>query len=117
MPEDISSTSIMVNLNIKATNFELDEKTRDFVETKIGKIIEKFSGKQKIEWKVLIEIERSKKQNKGEVFKGEILMIFPGAGKGIKAEGNGSTWRQALDEADERMRRKLRDFKGKKMRK
>lgn len=104
-----------MNLNLKATNFELEEKTRDFVEKKAGIMVEKFSKKTGVDWRVEIEIERVKKHSKGDVFRAEMQIIFPGAAKGIRAEGNGATWRQAIDKANQRARREIRDFKEKKL--
>lgn len=102
-----------MNINIKATNFELSDRIRTFVE-------EKTNGLEKLvdcvgeSVHVWVEIEKDKKHRSGDIFRSELQFRLPDTKAGIRAEERGKNWRISFNGAIKKAKRELKDYKEKK---
>ena len=109
---------------IKATNLELNQELRDYIEEKIGGL-EKFAkvfqnenyyngffakGKPRVE--VWVEIEKTTRHHqKGDIFRAEAQMRFPG--KSLRAESKRDDLKLAITEIKDELQRELKQYKEK----
>ena len=113
-----------VKIVIKATNLELNQDLRDYIEEKIGGL-EKFAkvfqnenyyngffakGKPRVE--VWVEIEKTTRHHqKGDIFRAEAQMRFPG--KSLRAESKRDDLKLAITEIKDELQRELKQYKEK----
>ena len=113
-----------VKIIIKATNLELNQDLRDYIEEKIGGL-EKFAkvfqsenyyngffakGKPRVE--VWVEIEKTTRHHqKGDIFRAEAQMRFPG--KSLRAESKRDDLKLAITEIKDELQRELKQYKEK----
>lgn len=104
-----------MQINIKATNFELTPEINDYINKKIGgleKFIE-FAGSSAQIW---VEVGRTTKHHRtGNIFRAEIQIRLPHWDKGVRAEAENYDLYAAIDEAREEMKRELGKIKDKKI--
>ena len=109
---------------IKATNLELNQELRDYIEEKIGGL-EKFAkvfqsenyyngffskGKPRVE--VWVEIGKTTRHHqKGDIFRAEAQMRFPG--KSLRAESKRDDLKLAITEIKDELQRELKQYKEK----
>ena len=111
-----------MKVNIKATNIELDDALRFFVEEKIGEL-EKFLGafgpddffigeKEKVEaW---VEIGKTtKRQLKGNIFRAEVQLHLPK--KSLRAEATDIDLRMAINSVKDELQREIKRYKNKRL--
>lgn len=102
---------------LKTKNLESTESLRAFVDEKVGllsKFInilnEKKPEKGKDLGEVFVEIERiSKHHNKGDVYKTEIIIVFPG--KKLISESQGDDIFKTVIEAKDELEREIKKYK------
>jgi len=115
---------VRVKIIIKATNLELNQELRDYIEEKIGGL-EKFAkvfqnenyyngffakGKPRVE--VWVEIEKTTRHHqKGDIFRAEAQMRFPG--KSLRAESKRDDLKLAITEIKDELQRELKQYKEK----
>jgi len=115
---------VRVKIVIKATNLELNQDLRDYIEEKIGSL-EKFAkvfqsenyyngffakGKPRVE--VWVEIEKTTRHHqKGDIFRAEAQMRFPG--KSLRAESKRDDLKLAITEIKDELQRELKQYKEK----
>jgi ribosomal subunit interface protein len=111
-----------MKINIKATNIELNDSLRFWVQEKIGEL-EKFLGafgpedliageKEKVE--IWVEIGKTTKHHlKGDVFRAEVQFHLPK--KSIRAEAINADLRTAINEAKDELQREIKQYKGKRL--
>ncbi len=113
-----------MKINIKATNIELNEALRFWVENKIGEL-DKFlgvfgteqekpfiGGKEKIEaW---VEIGKTTKgQLKGDIFRAEVQIHLPK--QSLRAEAVDADLRRAINIVKDELQREIKKYKGKRL--
>ncbi|MBU3918940.1 ribosome-associated translation inhibitor RaiA [Patescibacteria group bacterium] len=107
-------------IQIKATNIELNESLRIFVEDKVGELkknLVKFDelhekGREKVN--VHIEIGKTTKHHrKGDIFRAEIQVYLPK--KLLRAVVKGIDLRSAIIEARDELDREIIKYKGKRL--
>jgi len=111
-----------MKINIKATNIELNDSLRFWVQEKIGEL-EKFLGvfgsedliageKEKVE--LWVEIGKTTKHHlKGDVFRAEVQLYLPK--KSLRAEAINVDLRTAINEAKDELQREIKQYKGKRL--
>ena len=111
-----------MKINIKATNIELNDSLRFWVQEKIGEL-EKFLGvfgsedliageKEKVEF--WVEIGKTTKHHlKGDVFRAEVQLYLPK--KSLRAEAINVDLRTAINEAKDELQREIKQYKGKRL--
>jgi len=107
-------------IQIKATNIELNESLRIFVEEKVGELkknLVKFEeipekGREKID--VRVEIGKTTRHHrKGDIFRAEIQIYLPK--KLLRAVVKNTDLRSAIIEARDELDREIRKYKGKRL--
>ncbi len=109
-----------MNIQIKATNIELNKALRFWVEEKVGELkknLVKFEeapkkGREKIEARVEIG-KTSRHHRKGDVFRAEIQIYLPK--KPLRAVAKSIDLRSAVVEARDELDREIRKYKGKRL--
>ncbi len=92
---------------IKATNIELTDGLRSFIEEKIGEL-EKFLENRT---EAFVEIGKpSYHHQKGNVFYAECQIPLPG--KGVRSEAQGKNLKGAIVEVKDELQRELKKYKG-----
>ncbi|MEA3453174.1 MAG: ribosome-associated translation inhibitor RaiA [Patescibacteria group bacterium] len=111
-----------MKINIKATNIELNDSLRFFVQEKIGEL-EKFLGvfgpedlntgeKEKIQF--WVEIGKTTKHHlKGDVFRAEVQLYLPK--KSLRAEATNIDLRTAIVEVKDELQREIKRHKEKRL--
>lgn len=100
-----------MNLNIKATNIELDEKIKDYVDSKILPLDKFFNSESEISVFVEIGRESNKRQNGPDVFMAEIRFVFDG--KDFYVKNYAPELFTAIDMTRDEAQRKINDRKEK----
>lgn len=109
-----------VKIIIKTKNLELTDSLGVFINKKVG-ALEKFIGlfsqepaeKGKPLAKVFVEVKRvTKHHKKGDVFKTEIIVVFPG--RKLMAQAHGSDFSKTVISAKDEMEREIKKYKFKK---
>lgn len=109
-----------MNIQIKATNIELNESLRFWVEEKVSELkknLVKFEeapqkGREKIEARVEIG-KTTRHHRKGDVFRAEIQIYLPK--KLLRAVVRNVDLRSAIVEARDELDREIRKYKGKRL--
>lgn len=102
----------MININIKSTNFNMTPDIKTMIEDKIN-LLEKFIDLGKEETALAeVEMERSSRHKKGEVFRAEINLSFKG--KIYRASETHYDPRNAIEKAKNEIEKEIRRTKGKK---
>jgi putative sigma-54 modulation protein len=111
-----------MKINIKATNIELNDSLRFWLEEKLGEL-EKFLGvfgpedliageKEKIEF--WVEIGKTTRHHlKGDVFRAEVQLYLPK--KSLRAEAVNIDLRTAINEAKDELQREIKRYKEKRL--
>jgi len=111
-----------MKINIKATNIELNDSLRFWVQEKIGEL-EKFLGvfgpedlivgeKENIEF--WVEIGKTTKHHlKGDVFRAEVQLYLPR--KSLRVVTTNSDLRTAINEAKDELQREIKKYKEKRL--
>jgi ribosomal subunit interface protein len=101
----------MININIKSKNFNMTPDIEDFIRDKII-LVERFLDLQGDEVALAeVEIEKSTRHRKGEVFRAEVNLSFKG--KVIRAENTHYDVRNAVEEVRQELEKRIRRGKGK----
>ncbi len=110
-----------MKINIKATNIELDEALKVWVEKKIGEI-EKFLVdfgsreyfKEKPNLEINVEIGKTTRHHlKGDVFRAEAQLYLPK--QIIRAEAVSDDLRDAICQIKDELQREIKKYKGKRI--
>jgi len=111
-----------MKINIKATNIELNDSLRFWVQEKLGEL-EKFLGvfgpgdliageKEKIEF--WVEIGKTTRHHlKGDVFRAEVQLYLPK--KSLRAEAVNTDLRTAINETKDELQREIKKYKEKRL--
>jgi len=111
-----------MKINIKATNIELNDSLRFWVQEKLGEL-EKFLGafgpedlvageKEKAEF--WVEIGKTTKHHlKGDVFRAEVQLRLPK--KSIRVEAIDTDLRTAINNAKDQLQREIKEYKEKRL--
>lgn len=104
-----------MNINLKATNFELTPAIRDYVDKRINGL-EKFIHNMDESVQAWVEIGRTTKHhNKGDIYRAEIQIHIPHYGKGARAEATHETLNEAIDDAHDEIKLELEKIKDRKV--
>ncbi|OHA50583.1 MAG: ribosomal subunit interface protein [Candidatus Terrybacteria bacterium RIFCSPLOWO2_02_42_20] len=104
-----------MNLNLKATNFELTPAIREYAGKKVNGL-EKFIHRTDESVQAWVEVGRTTNHhNKGDVYRVEIQIHIPHYGKGVRAEVSGETLNEAIDSAHDKIKLELEKVKDRKM--
>ena len=104
-----------MNINLKATNFELTPFISEYVNKKINNL-EKFIRVTDESIQAWVEIGKTTNHhNKGDIFRTEIQIRFPLCGKGVRAEATHQTLNEAIDDAHDKMKLELEKVKDRKI--
>lgn len=110
-----------MNIIIKSKNLELTDSLDAFINKKVG-ALEKFISllaeepvkKGKTLAEVFVEVEKvTKHHKKGDVFKTEIMVVFPG--RKLIAQAHGSDFSKTVIEAKDELEREIKKYKFKKI--
>lgn len=103
-----------MNINIKATNFELTPAIREYAEKKVNNL-EKFIHRTDESVQAWMEVGRvSAHHLKGDVYRAEIQIHIPHYEKGVRAEDTRETLNEAIDGAHDKIKLELEKAKDKK---
>ncbi|MEK7069837.1 MAG: ribosome-associated translation inhibitor RaiA [Patescibacteria group bacterium] len=104
-----------MNINLKATNFELTPSIREYVEKRVNGL-EKFIRVTDESVQAWVEIGKTTNHhNKGDIFRAEIQIRIPHCGKGVRAEATHQTLNEAIDDAHDKMKLELEKVKDRKV--
>ena len=104
-----------MNINLKATNFELTPSIREYAEKRVNGL-EKFIKITDESVQAWVEVGRTTSHhNKGGVFRAEIQIHIPYYGKGVRAESVGETLNEAIDGAHDKIKLELEKVKDRKI--
>jgi putative sigma-54 modulation protein len=97
-----------MKIQIKSTNITLTRNLRNYIEEKIGGC-EKFIN-TKFSPEAYVEIEKTTEHHrKGDVFRAEINLVLPG--KLLRCEAKREDIYLAINEAKDKLQRKLKQYK------
>ena len=118
-----------MKINITSQNIELNEALKDYIYEKFGSLdkfeenllqenyygkLKRFLGKGKPKVEMWAEIEKITGEgppSKGEIFRAEAQMRFPG--ESIRAEATNEDVRQAINEVKDELQVQIKKYKGK----
>ena len=104
-----------MNINLKATNFELTPAIREYAEKKVNGL-EKFIHRTDESVQAWVEVGRTTSHHlKGGVYRAEIQIHIPHYGKGVRAESVGETLNEAIDGAHDKIKLELEKVKDRKI--
>ena len=104
-----------MNINLKATNFELTPAIREYAEKKVNGL-EKFIRITDESVQAWVEVGRTTNHhNKGDVYRAEIQIHIPHYGRGVRAEATCQTLNEAIDGAHDKIKLELEKVKDKKI--
>jgi len=104
-----------MNINLKATNFELTPAIREYAEKKVNGL-EKFIRRMDESVQAWVEVGRTTNHhNKGDVYRTEIQIHVPHYGKGVRAEATEKTLNEAIDGAHDKIKLELEKVKDRKI--
>lgn len=102
-----------MNINIKATNMELTQAIRDYVEKRIASL-EKFIAAHGDNAQVQVEVGKTTNHHqKGDVFRAEMNISLAGKSYQFRAEAETADLYASVDRARDEMEAELKRFKGK----
>lgn len=98
-----------MNITIKATNIELTEPLKEYIEDKIGGLDRMLKSIDADTIKTQVEIGReSKHHQKGDVYRAEVNIILPDGM--LRAEQNDGDARVAIDVVRDKLRREIEKY-------
>jgi len=104
-----------MNINLKATNFELTTAIREYAEKKVNGL-EKFIKMTDESIQAWVEVGKTTNHhNKGDIFRAEIQIRIPHYGRGVRAEAIHETLNEAIDGAHDKIKLELEKLKDKKI--
>ena len=104
-----------MNINLKATNFELTPAIREYAEKKVNGL-EKFIRRMDESVQSWVEVGRTTTHHlKGGVYRAEIQIHIPHYGKGVRAEATSETLNEAIDGAHDKIKLELEKVKDRKI--
>ena len=104
-----------MNINLKATNFELTPAIREYAEKRVNGL-EKFIKMTDESVQAWVEIGRTTTHHlNGDVYRAEIQIHIPHYGKGVRAEASRETINEAIDGAHDKIKLELEKVKDKKI--
>lgn len=104
-----------MNINLKATNFELTPAIKEYAEKKVNGL-EKFIRMTDESVQAWVEVGKTTNHhNKGEIFRAEIQIHIPHCGRGVRAESSCETLNEAIDSAHDKIKLELEKIKDKKI--
>lgn len=104
-----------MNINLKATNFELTPAIREYAEKKVNGL-EKFIRMTDESVQAWVEVGKTTNHhNKGEIFRAEIQIHIPHCGRGVRSESSCETLNEAIDGAHDKIKLELEKIKDKKI--
>ena len=104
-----------MNINLKATNFELTPAIREYAEKKVNGL-EKFIHRIDESVQAWVEVGRTTAHHlKGDVYRAEIQIHIPHYGKGVRAESTCETLNEAIDGAHDKIKLELEKVKDRKI--
>ena len=102
-----------MQIQIKATNFELTQEIKDYIVEKVGSL-EKFIHNAGSSVRAWVEVGMTTKHHQsGDIYRAEIQIRLPRVEKGIRTESEKETLYAAIDDAREEMKRELSRLKDK----
>lgn len=104
-----------MKINIKNTNFELSLESREYLEKKLQKLVDKFLKDLEKKGEIFFQVEIARTtfhHQKGAIFYAEANLFLPQ--KQIRAEGKGENIYMAIDEIYEDLERQIQKYKEKK---
>ena len=104
-----------MNINLKATNFELTPAIREYAEKKVNGL-EKFIRITDESVQAWVEVGRTTAHHfKGDVYRAEIQIHIPHYGRGVRAEDTRETLNEAIDGAHDKVKLELEKVKDRKI--
>ena len=104
-----------MKVNLKATNIDLTQALKDFVEKKISGL-DKFISHPDGGIQAWVEIGMTTKgQQSGDIYRAEIQITVPHVDKGVRVESTSTDLYAAIEEARDEMKVELRRIKDKKI--
>lgn len=102
-----------MNINTKATNMELTQPIKDYIEKRmLG--LSKFGNSEEAEIVARVEVGKITKHHRtGDVFRAEIQISHPNYEKNLRAVAECDDLYAAIDKAREQMKRELGETKDK----
>ena len=104
-----------MNINLKATNFELTPAIREYAGKRVNGL-EKFIRITDESVQAWVEVGRTTAHHfKGDVYRAEIQIHIPHHGKGVRAEATCQTLNEAIDGAHDKIKLELEKVKDRKI--
>ena len=104
-----------MNINLKATNFELTPAIREYAEKKVNGL-EKFIRRMDESVQAWVEVGRTTEHHfKGDVYRAEIQIHIPHYGRGVRVEDTRETLNEAIDGAHDKIKLELEKIKDRKI--
>ena len=101
---------VTMKIDIEATDFELTESLRDYIEEKIGKLGKFLKSFDEGSVSARVEVGRVSKHHKsGDVYRAEANVRFPGGL--IRAEHVGDDVRVAINKVKDKLKREIKERK------
>lgn len=100
-----------MNINYKTKNLVLDEEIKNYLEDKIGSLIEKYLLKldEKENIQIDCEVSRETHHQKGNIYYVEVNMELPG--RIIRAAKYHSDIRSGIDEVENDLKRQIKKYR------
>ena len=103
-----------MQIQIKATNFELTPAIRDYIEEKVGGL-EKFIPSPDPSVMAWVEVGVTTRHHQsGDIYRAELQIRVPRVEKGLRTESEQETLYAAIDDARDEMKRELSRLKDRK---
>src|SRR4051812_16863205 len=96
-----------MNISIKATNMDLTESVKDYVDEKIGNLAKYMEGAV-----AKVELDRDKHHKTGLVFRAEVMLTF--GGKTLRADHSSEDIYASIDLVVPKLKEQISKFKDKK---
>ena len=104
-----------MNINLKATNFELTPAIREYAEKRVNGL-EKFIKMNDESVQAWVEVGRTTAHHlKGDIYRAEIQIHISHYGKGVRAEATSETLNEAIDGAHDKIKLELEKVKDRKI--
>ncbi len=97
-----------MKISIKTKNITLNEPLKVFIHEKIGSL-EKFLGNDTDSLLVEVELDKTKHQNKGDIFRAEVQIDVPN--KLLRAESTMDDLRKAIVEVKDQLQVQIKKYR------
>jgi len=102
-----SSVLTEMQINIKATNFELTPDIKEYIDEKVGGLV-KFIHHPDASVQAWVEVGLTTRHHqKGDIYRAEIQIRLPHIEKGVRVESEQEGLYAAIDDARDEMKREL----------